>query len=200
MVTVELQLPSSKKSLPGSFQQIDPVAALQRLIESQGAPRVPRSLAVDSQEADVSTSLQLLQQVPKTPQRHSSERGTNVRTPQTECPRAVQHSYSNDGVRLSELGEQPLAVGRECALDEQQELSFSLPDPGSAGGSHSSKHDITTKQLHFKRKSYVCSTKDDPLVKGRLALLQPASYSSPCSSLLNSLAHKPQRRHTTVLH
>lgn len=169
MVTLELQLPSNRKDLPGSFRQIDPVAALQHLVESQRVSRLPKSLAVDSQEVDVGTSLQLVQNVTQASHRQNIKRGTKSQTLQATTPRGVQNSYSNDGVRLSDLGEQPLAVDSGCALDEQQELSFSLPDPGSPEGCHSRNHDVTAEQLYSKRRSYVCNTKDDPLVKGRLA-------------------------------
>ncbi|KAL3144005.1 hypothetical protein ABBQ32_003813 [Trebouxia sp. C0010 RCD-2024] len=170
MVTIELHLPSNRKDLPGSFRQIDPVAALQHVIENQRVSRPPRTLAADSQEVDVSTSLQLVQNLPQASQRQNVKRGTKCRTLQATTPRGVQHSYSNDGVRLSELGEEPLAVDSGHALDEQQELSFSLPDPGSPEGCHSRNHDVTAEQLYSKHRSYVCNTKDDPLVKGRPAL------------------------------
>lgn len=169
MVTVELQLPSTRKGLPGSFQQIDPVAALQQLIENQRVPRETRSLAVGTQKTEADTSLQLLQIVSQVPRRHNVEPRTKSGAVQTTSPRGAQRNYSNDGVRLSELGEQPLAVGRESFVGQQQELSFSLPAPGTGGGSHSGSHSAAAEQLHSKRKSYVCSTKDDPLVKGRLA-------------------------------
>lgn len=191
MVTIELHLPSNRKDLPGSFRQIDPVAALQHVIENQRVSRPPRTLAADSQEVDVSTSLQLVQNLPQASQRQNVKRGTKCRTLQATTPRGVQHSYSNDGVRLSELGEEPLAVDSGHALDEQQELSFSLPDPGSPEGCHSRNHDVTAEQLYSKHRSYVCNTKDDPLVKGRLAFSaawqpqQPLPLDPSCS-LLNT--------------
>ena len=168
MVTLELQPPSAGKAVPGSLQQVDPVAALQQLIGNQRVPRAPRSLAAKRQEAKVDTSLQLLQNASQAPQRHSVKRETTPPTSQTTSPRSAQRTYSNDGVRLSELGEQPLAVGKEIFVGQQQELSFSLPDWETNRGSHSRSHGAASEQLHSKRNSYVCSTKDDPLVKGRL--------------------------------
>ena len=169
MVTLELNLPSARKALPGSLQQVDPVAALQQLIENQRVPRAPRSLAAERQEAEVDTSLQPLHIVSQAPQRYSVQRETKPSTSQTPSPRSAQRTYSNDGVRLSELGEQPLAIGKEISDEQHQELSFSLPDPETGRGSHSRGHGAASEQLHPKRNSYVCSIKDDPLVKGRSA-------------------------------
>lgn len=171
MVTLELNLPSAKKALPGSLQQVDPVAALQQLIENQRVSRAPRSLAAERQEAEVDTSLQPLHIVPQAPQRHSVQRETKPSTSQTPSPRSAQRKYSNDGVRLSELGEQPLAIGKEISVEQHQELSFSLPDPTTSRGSHSRSHGAALEQLSPKHNSYVCSIKDDPLVKGRSAFL-----------------------------
>lgn len=172
MVTLELQLqlPSAEKALPGSLQLVDPVAALQQLIQNQRVPRVSRSLAAARQEVEIDTTLQPLQVPPQLPKQHSSRQTTKPTTASpTTTPRSAQRKYANDGVRLSELGEQPLAVATESSHGPQQELSFSLLDPGNCGGSQSRHHGASVEQLHSKRKGYVCSTKDDPLVKGRLA-------------------------------
>lgn len=167
---LQLQLPSAEKALPGSLQQVDPVAALQQLIQNQRVPRAPRALAAARQEVEIDTTLQPLQVPPQLPKPHSSRPTTKPTTSQTSSPRSAQRKYANDGVRLSELGEQPLAVATESSHGAQQELSFSLLDPGSSGGSQNRSHGAPVEQLHSKRKGYICSTKNDPLVKGRLAL------------------------------
>lgn len=169
MVTLELQLPSAGKALPGSLQQVDPVAALQQLIENQRVSPAAKSIAAKRQEVDVDTSLQPLQIAAQAPQRHSVQRETKPPTSQTTSPRTAQRKYSNDGVRLSELGEQVLAVGREISVEQQQELSFSRPDLEISRGNHSRSKGAAAAQFHPKRNSYVCNTKGDPLVKGRLA-------------------------------
>lgn len=172
MVTLELQLqlPSAEKALPGSLQQVDPVAALQQLIQHQRVPRASRSLAASRQVVQIDTTLQPLEVPPQLPKQHSPRQVTKPTTSSTTSPRSAQRKYANDGVRLSELGEQPLAVATDSSHGPQQELSFSLLDPGTSGSSQSRRHGASVEQLHSKRKAYICSTKDDPLVKGRLAL------------------------------
>ena len=115
---------------------------------------------------EVDTSLQPLQIEPQAPQRHSVQRETKPPASQTA---SAQRKYSNGGARLSELGEPSLAIGKETPVKQQQELSFSLLDPETSKGSDMRSHGAALEQLHPKRSGYICSTKDDPLVKGRLA-------------------------------
>lgn len=186
MVTLDLQLPSANNSHPGSFQQIDAVAALQHLLGRQHAA-VPVTSQAECAASEVRTSLQLLQRVAQVSRTQDSGRTSTIRSHQiaSSSPRGSQHTYTNDGVRLSDLGEQPLAVGRESTPLGQQELSFDSPEPGSNAGSHSIVYQGPSEALHSRRKNYVCNTKDDPLVKGRLAFccrlrLSIAFNSSDC--------------------
>ena len=174
MVTLELQLPSAKNNHPGSFQQIDAVAALQHLIGHQHAAGAVASQAKRA-APEVRTSLQLPQTLAPVPRTQDTGRSSTVRSHQiaSSSPRG---SYSNDGVRLSDLGEQPLAVGRESTSLGQRELSIGSPDPDSNGGSHSITYQGLSGALHSRCKKYVCNTKDDPLVKGRLAFFCSLGY------------------------
>ena len=168
MITVELQLPSTEHRQAASFQEIDAVAALQHLVHSQNAA------CTHSSSRNGIARLRTVSHLPKSRAQASPRQQSGPQLNlHSHCsgafsPRVPQHTYTNDGVRLSDLGEQPLAVGSDSACLGQQELSFNLPDHVDSGYSHSKALAEADEQSHPNGRSYICTTKDDPLVKGRL--------------------------------
>ncbi len=148
MVTLELQVPSTQQNQPGTFQQVDAVAALQQLSLQHRAARVASSRAAQDGQGAISTSPQVPHTVAHLAEKHRTtgegtprgRQSTSTRswsTPHTYTndvvrlsQRSTPHTYSNDGVRLSELVEKPLAIGtpRSPILQEEElSLAFQLP-------------------------------------------------------------------------
>ena len=186
MVTLELQLPSKQQCHSTSLQEVDAVAALQQLGLQQHAVRVNSRLAspkrsvihADGQASPSAAHLHKNVQgaFHETTGRHSVASKAALSLPSSgrhsiaTTLRDTPHSYASDGVRLFEQEEQFLFVGtpRPPLLDEQ-ELSFSLPAELDASSSSNHVPVAADDSQKPQRRKYVCSIKDDPLVKGRLA-------------------------------
>ena len=171
MVNLELQLPTTPQNLSGSLHQVDALAALQQLSLQHRAARVVSSRAAQGTPA-VSQSHQIPYSVVHLAEQQRTARDSSPCSRQCTSSRSrnTPQTYTNDGVRLSELGEQPLAVGTpRPPVFEEEELSFSLPAAQNIAAIYSSAPGAADEQIHSHRRKYVCNTKDDPLVKGRLA-------------------------------
>ena len=160
MVALQLQLPSTQ-SQPGILQEVDPIATLQQLSGLQTRPA--RVVSHQVERAPASRTRQLCDSL--------------VSGKQHPAPAAAhtfsghRRAYENDGVRLSELGDKPLATATTRAGDVEGGLSFRLsPGDNVALSNRSKSHFTACHDGHTERKPYICSIKDDPLVKGRLAL------------------------------
>ena len=169
MVALELQSPAAQQRQSDNFRQVDPVAALQQLVIQHRTARVASSRAAQHKK---SASNSPHPPCPISKKQPSADVGI-LRVCSSTRSGSTPHHYINDGVRLSELGEQPLALGTaEPLVSEEGELSFSSPATEgvevSSGGGGGGVPDAAGEAGHTQRRKYVCSTKDDPLVKGRL--------------------------------
>ena len=165
--------PTQQYQQSGSFQQVDPVAALQQLSTQNRAAHAGTSRTVrkDTIACSIPHLPHSVVQPPKVQRTAEHAKLSSQCTTSTRA-RSTPHTYANDGVRLSELGEVPLTVGSpRPPVFEEEELSFSLPAPDSLGVGDDSAPEVSKRISHAQRKKYVCSIKDDPLVKGRLAML-----------------------------
>ena len=163
--------PTQQYQQSGSFQQVDPVAALQQLSLQNRTAHAGTSRTV--QKDTIACCIPHLPHSVVQPSKiqHTAEqaRFSSQHTTSTRS-RSTPHTYAPDGMRLSELGEVPLSVGTPRPLVfEEEELSFSLPAPAGLPVSDDSVAGVPKQISHSQRKKYVCSIKDDPLVKGRLA-------------------------------
>ena len=201
MVTLELQLPSKQQCHSTSLQEVDAVAALQQLGLQQYAARVNSRTAsskrpvIHTDDQAPPSAAQLHQNVQGASQETTTGRHSVASKAALSLPssgrqsiattfRDTPHSYASDGVRLFEQGEQFLYVGSpRPPLLEEQELSFSLPAELDASSSSNHVPIAAGDSQKPQRRKYVCSVKDDPLVKGRLA-------SSTCLQVLCA-AHIP---------
>lgn len=175
MVFLELQ--PSASSGQSTFHEVDAIAALQQLQQCQrsaasGQIRSPKKGSVKmSSFFSHSKDRPALTQHPA-PQRvqHSHTAKSNV----------GQHVYSNDGMRLSDFGEEPLvihtprsplhktALDQHDAISDQQDITFD--NEASISGRSAADADVAldlSAVSNSRRTGYICGTKDDPLVKGR---------------------------------
>ncbi|KAA6419058.1 MAG: hypothetical protein FRX49_11021 [Trebouxia sp. A1-2] len=104
---------------------------------------------------------------------------------------STPHHYTNDGVRLSELGEQPLAIGTaEPLVSEEGELSFSLPATKGVVVSFSGVPDAAGEAGHSQRRKPALP--DLFRQKGAFSLLQPSLGSEISFSQLDSRRRQQQ--------
>ncbi len=168
MVALELQSPAVQQRQSDTFQQVDPVAALQQLVIQHRTARVASSRAAQQKKSASNSPHPPCSVSYSSKKQPSADEGTPRGCSSIRCG-STPHHYTNDGVRLSELGEQPLAIGTaEPLVSEEGELSFSLPATEGVVVSYGGVPDAAGEAGHTQRRKYVCSTKDDPLVKGRL--------------------------------
>jgi len=168
MVALELHSPAVQQRQSDTFQQVDPVAALQQLVIQHRTARVASSRAAQHKKSASNSPHPLCPVSYSSKKQPSADEGTPRGCSSTRSG-STPHHYANDGVRLSELGEQPLAIGTaEPLVFEEGELSFSLPATEGVMVSSGGVPDAAGEAGHTQRRKYVCSTKDDPLVKGRL--------------------------------
>ncbi|DBA77600.1 TPA: hypothetical protein ACH3X1_009400 [Trebouxia sp. C0004] len=170
MVTLELQSTAAQQRQSDTFQQVDPVAALQQLVIQYRTARVASSRAAQ-QKRSASNSPHPLCSASYSSKKQPSADARAPRCCSSNRAGSTPHQYTNDGVRLSELGEQPLAIGTaEPLVSKEGELSFSLQAAEGVVVSYDGVPDAAGEAGHTQHRKYVCSTKDDPLVKGRPAL------------------------------
>lgn len=182
MVALELHSPAVQQRQSDTFQQVDPVAALQQLVIQHRTARVATSRAAQHKKSASNSPHPLCPVSYSSKKQPSADEGTPRGCSSTSG--STPHHYANDGVRLSELGEQPLAIGTaEPLVFEEGELSFSLPATEGVVVSSGGVPDAAGEAGHTQHRKYVCSTKDDPLVKGRLGdacLLCNQQYTLQC--------------------
>lgn len=89
--------------------------------------------------------------------------------------KARPHQYSNDGMRLSDFGEEPLAINTPHSPRQNVTTTSHQPDARNEDAASTSGRSVADDYLDqeflalsdSRRTGYICSTKDDPLVKGR---------------------------------
>lgn len=167
MVLLELQPPST--SGQHTFQQIDALTALQQL-ESQRSltVRQAKSALRDSnntsslfslpKHSSAATQHKFLHQIPG---RYAAKAKTR------------QQQYCNDGMRLSDVGEEPFAMAtprsplRDTTV-EQPDSSLINQASTSERSAADADFDLEFSALaSTSHTGYICSTRNDPLVKGR---------------------------------
>ena len=154
-----------------TFQQIDAVAALQQL-------QTQRSAAMVQAKSP--------KKVSNTKNSFFAQPSHRSRTPQHSVPqlkprqhtaksKARPQQYSNDGMRLSDFGEEPLAINTPHSPRQNVTTTSHQPDAKTEDCASTSGRSMADDYLDqeflalsdSRRTGYICSTKDDPLVKGR---------------------------------
>ena len=181
MVTLEFQLSPSHQHYSATFREVDAVAALQQLSPQSHAARDRSPQAILDVVHSDSEYHQKKQPAPQScrSQQTAVTGLSSGLTSTATTARNTPHVYANDGVRLSEQGEQLLFVGSpQSPVLQEQELSFSLPPELNASSSSNRMSGAVGHSSQPLRRKYVCSIKDDPLVKGRLAAVTEVSCSA----------------------
>lgn len=160
-----LDLPPSAADRQGIFQQVDAAAALQQLQLDQRAPQFDHKSPKQSSNSSSSFFRQF--PAPATAQPQAPKQ-----SPAARSGKPTNSSYAHDGMRLSDLGEEPLAINaprspRQRAGMVQPEAS-ALDLASTSGRSIAGQEASASNSISNTRgKGYVCNPKNDPLVKGR---------------------------------
>lgn len=165
MVLLDLQ--PSPLSGQCNFQQIDAKAALQQL-ESQRLSPVKQARATTGKSHEASNILLQPKHSLVVPQQTSFRQ-----TPRHHLAKARLQHLCSDGMRLSDVGDGPLAI--DTAQHTTHEIAPEQPacDPvdqasTSERSAANADDDLEVSALlSTKHTGYICSTKNDPLVKGR---------------------------------
>lgn len=173
MVYVELQ--PSASSGQSTFHEIDAIAALQQL-QSQRSAASGQTGSPKKGSVKTSSFFSQSKDRPALTQHPAPQR---VQHSHTVKSKTGQHAYSNGGMRLSDFGEEPVAVNTprspfQTKALHQHDTNSDQQDSSSDNEACISRRsaadangvlDLTA--LNSRRTGYTCSTKDDPLVKGR---------------------------------
>ena len=173
---VYLELQASASSGQRTFHEIDPVAALQQF-QSQRSPASGQIRSPKTGSVKPSSFFSSSKDRPAIAEQQAPQR---VQHSHTIRSKTGQHNHSNDGMRLSDFGEEPLAINtphspfHKTAVDQQDTTSdqqdSSADNQASFSGRSVADADVALDVSMLstsKHTDYICSTKDDPLVKGR---------------------------------